>query len=251
MARPRTIARNVPPADGTSGTAGDTMFHVKICGVTTVADARLVAAAGADAIGLNFIPGSPRRIDADAAREVVAAIPAGVLRVGVFAGATADVIMRVAEHVGLDAIQLHGRLAGGDAVDPPRLCAELPLPVIRAVRLAGGSLHEARAWIAAARAEGRGPEMVVIDAAVAVSTAAGQLGGTGAVVDWEGLARAGDPGVPWALAGGLTPANVAAAIRVTGAKAVDAASGVETAPGHKDADSVRAFVAAARRAWEG
>jgi phosphoribosylanthranilate isomerase len=123
--------------------------------------------------------------------------------------------------------------------------------VIRAVRLVGGSLDAARAWIAAARAKGRGPEMVVIDAAVAAGTAAGQLGGTGAVVDWEGLARAGDPGVAWALAGGLTPANVAEAIRVTGAKAVDTASGVETAPGHKDADFVRAFVAAARRAWEG
>jgi phosphoribosylanthranilate isomerase len=251
MARPRTIARNVPPADGTSGTAGDTMFHVKICGVTTAADARLAAAAGADAIGLNFIPGSPRRIDSDAAREVAAAIPAGVLRVGVFAGASAEVIMRVAELVKLDAIQLHGRLTGGDAVDPPGLCDELPLPVIRAVRLTGGSLDEARAWIAAARTEGRGPDMVVIDAAVAAGTVAGQLGGTGAVVDWEGLARAGDPGVPWALAGGLTPANVAEAILVTGARAVDTASGVEAAPGRKDQESVRAFVAAARKAWGG
>ena len=88
------------------------MFHVKICGVTSPADARLAAEAGADAVGLNFVAGSPRLLDLEAARAVAAAVPAGVLKVGVFAGANAAEIRHVAEAVGLDAVQLHGHLAG-------------------------------------------------------------------------------------------------------------------------------------------
>ena len=226
------------------------MFHVKICGVTTAGDARLVAAAGADAIGLNFVPGSPRRLDPALAREVAAAIPDDVLVVGVFAGATAAEMLRVAEEVGLDAIQLHGHLGGPAAVDPPELCAALaPLPVIRAVRLGDGGFAEARAWIAAAVARGRGPAMAVVDAAVPAAAAAGRLGGTGEQVDWRRLVEAGDLGIPIALAGGLTPANVAQAIEATGVGAVDTASGVETAPGRKNPEKVRVFAASALRAF--
>ena len=87
------------------------MFHVKICGVTTAADARMAAAAGADAIGLNFVPGSPRCLAADVAREIVAALPDDMLVVGVFAGADPSDIRRIVEQVGLDAVQLHGHLA--------------------------------------------------------------------------------------------------------------------------------------------
>jgi phosphoribosylanthranilate isomerase len=226
------------------------MFHVKICGVTTAGDARLVAAAGADAIGLNFVAGSPRRLDPALAREVAAAIPDDVLVVGVFAGATAAEMLRVAEEVGLDAIQLHGHLGGPSAVDPPELCAALaPLPVIRAVRLGDGGFAEARAWIAAAVARGRGPAMAVVDAAVPAAAAAGRLGGTGEQVDWRRLVEAGDLGIPIALAGGLTPANVAQAIEATGVGAVDTASGVESAPGRKNPEKLRAFAASALRAF--
>jgi phosphoribosylanthranilate isomerase len=226
------------------------MFHVKICGVTTPTDARMVAAAGGDAIGLNFVPGSPRLIDVDAARAVVAAVPEGVLVVGVFAGATPAEMRRVAEAVGLDAIQLHGHLAGAAPVDLPEACAALlPLPVIRAVRLEADGLTAARAWIVAARAAGGGPSMAVVDAAVAASTPSGALGGTGAVVDWSRLVAAGDLDIPAALAGGLTPANVAEAIRITRARAVDTASGVEVSPGRKDPEKVRHFIHEARRAW--
>jgi phosphoribosylanthranilate isomerase len=87
--------------------------------------------------------------------------------------------------------------------------------------------------------------MAVVDAAVAASAQAGALGGTGAVVDWEGLVAAGGLGMPLALAGGLTPGNVAAAIDATGVEAVDTASGVEEAPGRKDPEKVRRFCAAA------
>lgn len=235
------------------------MFHVKICGVTSVADARVVVDAGADAIGLNFVPGSPRQLDPQAARAVRAAVPAGVVVVGVFAGTAVDDILRVVDVVGLDAVQLHGHLTvpRGDAtgaVDPPERCPGLaPLPVIRAVRLEAGAasgdpLAAARAWIAAARGLGCPPAMAIIDAAVSSGARAGCLGGTGDVVDWPALAGALPLDVPMALAGGLTPDNVAAAVAATRVMAVDTASGVEAAPGRKDREKVRAFVAAARRA---
>ena len=230
------------------------LFTVKICGLTTPGDAALAAAAGADAVGLNFVAGSPRVLGVDVAQAVAAAVPPGVLKVGVFAGATAVEIRRIAEAVGLDAVQLHGHLDGdGPGVDLPALCADLTgLLVIRAVRLEPGSdpLAAARRWLAAAAALGHPPAMVIVDAPVTRGTAAGHLGGTGATADWAACAQALPLGLPTALAGGLTPDNVSAAIRASMAAAVDTASGVESAPGRKDPEKLRAFVAAARQALE-
>jgi phosphoribosylanthranilate isomerase len=253
------------------------LFTVKICGLTTPDDAALAAAAGADAIGLNFVAGSPRVLGVAQARAVAAAVPPGVLKVGVFAGATAAEIRRIAEAVGLDAVQLHGHLEGeGPGVDPPTLCAELAgLTIIRAVRLEPGRqagrlphmgrpsrspeaephhaddpLAAARAWLAAAAALGHPASMAIVDAPVTRGTAPGHLGGTGATADWAAFARARPLGLPTALAGGLTPDNVAEAIRASMAAAVDTASGVESAPGRKDPEKLRAFVAAARQALE-
>ena len=234
------------------------MFRVKLCGVTTPDDARLAVAAGADCIGLNFVPGSPRHLDAATARDIRATVPAGVTVVGVFAGATADEIRRTADAVGLDAIQLHGHLTSDPdhrgPVDPAELCRELaPLPVIRAVRLESEArfddpLASARQWIEAARRMGHPPAMAIVDASVSRETAAGHLGGTGAVVDWVAVAHTRPLDIPMALAGGLNPDNVATAITASGLRAVDTASGVEVRPGRKDADKLRRFVAAARRA---
>lgn len=229
------------------------MFHVKICGVMNPADAVAVAAAGADAIGLNFVPGSPRCIDRDRARAVAAAIPAGVLRVGVFAGAAPADMLALARDLGLDAIQLHGCLPGSGAAglptDVPEVCTALAgLGVIRAVRLEADGLAPARRWLEAAGRCGRVPDLVLVDASLPRGAAAGTLGGTGARVDWDALVAAGPLPVPLALAGGLTPANVASAIGRTGIGAVDVASGVESAPGIKDPAMVRAFVSAARAA---
>ena len=233
------------------------MFRVKICGVTTAADAAMVAAAGADAIGLNFVPGSPRQLDLARGRVVAAAVPAGVLRVGVFAGASAADMLRLARELALDAVQLHGHLDGDrEPIDPPGRCRELDgVSVIRAVRLDRSrsglaGLASAREWIAAAATAGSVPAMVIVDAAVTDSTAPGHLGGTGSLVDWGTLARAGSLEMPMALAGGLTPDNVAEAIRITGLRAVDTASGVESAPGQKDPQKVRDFVTRARQALE-
>jgi len=234
---------------------GDRVFQVKICGVTTADDAAMVAAAGADAIGLNFVAGSPRQLDLDRGRVVAAAVPPGILKVGVFAGMPAADIRRFADALALDAVQLHGHLDGSlEPYDPPTRCGELAgLSVIRAVRLDHsqpglGGLAAARQWIAQAATAGVPPSMVIVDAAVTGGTSPGHLGGTGALVDWTALARAGSLPVPMAIAGGLTPANVAEAIRITGLRAVDTASGVESEPGRKDPQKVRAFVAAARRA---
>ena len=225
------------------------VFHVKICGVTSADDARMVAAAGADAIGLNFVMGSPRCLSIAAAREVAAAIPDDVLVVGVFAGTPADDVKRMVAEVGLDAVQLHGHLSGDGVVDPPTVCGDLaPLIVIRAVRLGSDGLGAARSWMTEAAALGHAPVMAVVDAAVTAATAAGQLGGTGATVDWSRLAAAGDLGIPMAVAGGLTPGNVAEAVAASGAAAVDTASGVESAPGRKDQAKVWEFCRAAREA---
>jgi hypothetical protein len=118
------------------------MFRVKICGVTTPDDARMVAAAGADAVGLNFVPGSPRCLTVESARLVAAALPAGILRIGVCAGMDPSAVRGIAESVGLDAIQFHGHLAPPAAGvpnpcwDPPGVCRDVaPIPVIRACRL--------------------------------------------------------------------------------------------------------------------
>lgn len=229
------------------------LFHVKVCGVTTAADARFAAEAGADAVGFNFVVGSPRRIEPTAAREAVAALPAGVVAVGVFAGMPSKEILEIARATGLSAIQLHGHLDGdGPASDPPTRCMELTgLPVIRAVRMTPHGLTAARDWLRAAEAAGRLPDMLIVDASVASTASGASLGGTGSRVDWDALAREPSLGIPMALAGGLTPANVAAAITATGAIAVDTASGVEVSPGVKDAILVRAFVVAARAALGG
>jgi phosphoribosylanthranilate isomerase len=228
------------------------VFQVKICGVTSPDDVRVVAAAGADAVGLNFVPGSPRQLDEATACELALAAGPGLIKVGVFAGASPEQILAVVRRVGLDAVQLHGHLVGeGPAVDPPASCGALgSVPVIRAVRLEGGEdgLAAARAWLVEAVRLGGRPVMALLDARVAAAEEGGRLGGRGETVDWSAVALAGPLPVPLALAGGLDPDNVAEAVRLSGVTAVDAASGVETAPGRKDPRRVRSFVEAARRA---
>jgi phosphoribosylanthranilate isomerase len=235
-----------------------TPFRVKICGITRAADAKDAAAAGADAIGLNFVVGSPRCLSIERASDIAAAVPSDVLRVGVFVGATVAEIRRCVAAVGLDAVQLHGRWPAADPTlaDPPETCAALAeLPVIRAVHLAPGAgpaaLDPARQWLARAGALGRAPVLVLIDAAPAGPATAATLGGTGRTVDWRALRDAGGLPVPVGLAGGLRPDTVATAIWESGAVAVDVASGVESAPGRKDRVTMERFVAAARTAFAG
>jgi phosphoribosylanthranilate isomerase len=216
------------------------MFAIKICGVTSVDDARAVAAAGADAIGLNFYAGSPRFLPLERAQHVAANIPANVLRVGLFVDAPAETICGAYDALGLDLIQLHGD-------EPPEFLAELgDRPVMRAFRVGAEGLRPVADYLGRCRELGTVPAMVLVDAFVA-----DQRGGTGKTADWDALVAErhllGDAKL--VLAGGLTPDNVADAIRRVRPDAVDTASGVESSPGQKDHDAVRRFVAAARQAF--
>lgn len=203
---------------------------VKLCGITTPEDATLAAEAGADAVGLVFWPGSPRRVDAPAARRIGAALPPLVLRVGVFVDAPPGELAAVADEAGLDLLQLHGREAPAD-------CARMPRRCLKALRVGPGFRpEEADAFAAAASG-------ILLD-----TRAVEAPGGTGRSFDWA-VAREVRARVPFlVLAGGLTPENVGDAIRTVRPDAVDVSSGVESVPGRKDPAKVRAFMAAVRGA---
>ncbi len=218
------------------------MFRVKICGITSEADARAVAAAGADAVGLNFFEKSPRFLVPERAEAVAAALPRGVVRVGLFVNATATRIRETWDQVGLDLIQLHGD-------EPPEFLRELkrrPVAVMRAFRLGEEGLAPILSYLRACRELNCVPELVLID-----SYRKGHYGGTGAMADWDAAKRypLDKWYPPFVLAGGLTAENVGEAIRTVYPSGVDTASGVETAPGKKDGKMVRRFVQAAREAF--
>ncbi len=212
------------------------MFRIKICGITNVEDGQVAAAAGADAIGLNFFEQSSRYIEPDVGRQIARAVGDTVAKVGVFVDASADVVMETYKRVGLDWIQLHGN-------EPPEMLAELgERPVIKAFACGDEGLGPATEYLRRCRQLGRVPRAALIDASVA-----GQFGGTGKMVNWDRLVDWPQSleGTPLILAGGLTAENVAGAIRAVHPRAVDTASGVEESAGKKDAAAVAAFVIAA------
>lgn len=218
----------------------DGLFRIKICGITNPTDAKAAAEAGADAVGLNFYPRSKRYLDLRRAVTVASAVPAHVVRIGVFVNATAEFVRMIAQRLGLGAVQLHG----DESVE---FLAELAdLPLIRAFPLSESHLPQIRQYLAHCRQRGIALRMVLFDAAIA-----GNYGGTGRPTDWRLAAElALDPAVPpVVLAGGLTPENVGDAIRTVRPAAVDTAGGVESAPGQKDTARMKAFVAAASAAW--
>ncbi len=215
------------------------MFRIKICGVTTVDDALMVAEAGADAVGLNFYPASPRYASPGTAKAIVAALPSDVTKVGLFVHSPARDTVEAFERLGLDIIQLHGD-------EPPEYAAELGgRPVIKAFRLGADGLSTAVEYLRRCRQLGCLPALCLFDSRVP-----GVYGGTGQVADWTELKEypSEDWHPPLVLAGGLTPENVASAIEHVRPSAVDTASGVESSPGRKDPGLVRRFVAEADRA---
>jgi phosphoribosylanthranilate isomerase len=204
-------------------------FLIKICGITRPEDAMHAVEAGADLIGLNFWRGSKRFITDSQAREIVAAIPAGVLKVGVFVNPHPLVVSETVADLGLDRVQLHGdeHTESWDWLRPEQ--------VIRSVRVRDeASLKEAEGWQA---------DLFLYDAY------SEQFGGSGKRAPWNLLAQGARR--PFLLAGGLTPTNVAEAIAATHPDGVDVASGVESAPGIKDLRKVRAFIKNARTAASG
>ena len=198
-------------------------FLVKICGVTTPEDAAMAAAAGADAIGVNLWSGSKRFVEPAAARDVLAAVPNGVLRVGVFVDAPVDEVQRQIDELELDRAQLHGD-------ESPAFFDRLDSRLIRVVRVRDQASFDAEA--------GWSPALWLYDAFVE------GYGGGGVPAPWPLIAARARR--PFLLAGGLTPENVAAGIAATRPDGVDVASGVESSARRKDPARVAAFIAAAR-----
>src|SRR5262245_62525434 len=209
--------------------------RVKICGLKTVADVRAAAAAGADAVGFNFHPPSPRYVDPRTAGSLVRALPPFVDAVGVFVEQPYRPMCALASQLGLRSVQW----AGGT----PPVEDTFPFGLVAAFRVKDATdLAAIRAYVGQATAAACPPAAVLVDAHVP-----GQYGGTGQTAPWNLLAGF-DPGVPLILAGGLTPENVAEAVRAVRPYGVDVASGVESEPGRKDPDKVRRFVEAVRAA---
>jgi phosphoribosylanthranilate isomerase len=201
-------------------------FLVKICGITRPEDARQAVAAGADLIGLNFWRGSKRFVEEKQAHEIVAAIPTGVLKVGVFVNAHPLVVTETMAELKLDRAQLHG-----DEIATSWNWMQ-PDQVIRAVRVRDqASLKDALAWEAG---------LFLYDAY------AEGYGGSGQRGPWEVVAAGARR--PFLIAGGLNPSNVTAAIVATRPDGVDVSSGVESARGIKDLRKLRAFIKQARAA---
>jgi len=202
------------------------MTRVKICGITNWADAKLCVDLGASALGFNFYAPSPRSVSPAAAWDIIRRLPPFVEAVGVFVNWRPDAVSSLARALHLHGVQLHGDESAGDV---ETLAAQIT--VIKAVQVKSGFRPESLKKFSAASA-------ILLD-----GFREGLHGGTGATVDWKLAARCASH-ANIILAGGLTPENVAEAITVAHPYAVDVASGVETKPGKKDAQRVRAFMSA-------
>jgi phosphoribosylanthranilate isomerase len=202
--------------------------RVKICGITNLADAQVAVEAGADALGFIFYEPSPRFIPVKNAAEISRALPPYTLRVGVFVNPAEDLVRRTIDECGLNLLQFHGD-------EPPEFCTQFGLMSMKAFRIRdAGSLTELPKY--------------PTDAWLLDAYASDTLGGTGEKFNWDLAVEAQKPGKPVFLAGGLTPGNVAEAIRQVRPFGVDVSSGVESSPGKKDHAKVRAFINAAKLA---
>ena len=205
----------------------DGVPRVKICGITNLDDGRHAAACGADALGFVFYPGSPRFVDPDQARRIVAELPPLVTTVGLFVNETPARIREIVDFCGLNTVQLHGD-------EEPDQCCYPPCRVIKALRL--------RDDMPASVFSAYRVAALLLDAYVP-----DQFGGTGHRCDWEQAAEVASQHRV-ILAGGLNPENVAAAVRQVHPYGVDVSSGVEVKPGLKDPEKVARFIRMAKEA---
>ncbi len=197
------------------------MVRVKICGITNPDDALMAVEAGADALGFVFFPGSPRCVSPELAEAIIRSLPPFVQTVGLFVNEGVETVNLVADRCGLDLVQLHGE-------ETPDYCAAVRRRVVKAFRVRDeSSLDELPNYRVAAP---------LLDAWSPTAH-----GGTGTTFNWEIAARAA-ASRDIVLAGGLTPENVAGAIAAVRPYAVDVSSGVESAPGKKDAGLVSRFI---------
>lgn len=204
---------------------------VKICGVTRPADVDAVAEAGARYLGFNFFPKSPRFVSFETARDLSVDTPVGVAKVGLVVNADDAMLQDLTDKVPLDFLQLHG------SETPERVAeirARFGLPIIKVVGVANAAdVNRIDSYEAVA-------DQILVDAKAPKDAIL--PGGNGLAFDWGLLAARKYWRKPWMLAGGLTPDNVRQAVLRTGARQVDVASGVESAPGVKDADAIHDFV---------
>jgi phosphoribosylanthranilate isomerase len=207
---------------------------IKICGITSAGALDAAIAARADFAGFNFFPPSPRFLNLSDAAMLGAQADGRIARVGVFVDAADSMIAEAVTAARLDAIQLHGAESAERA---GQLRAQFGLPVWKVISVAS------RADIERASAYAGAADFILFDAKT--PKGANLTGGMGLSFDW-GLLAGWQGALPWGLAGGLTPNNVAEAARLTGAPLVDTSSGVESAPGVKDVDKIAAFCKAAR-----
>ena len=209
------------------------MTRIKICGITNIDDALMSIDAGADALGFNFVPDTPRYLkDTKAAAKIIEQLPPFITTVGLFVNADPELIQSIADECHLDMLQLHGD-------ESPQFCQGFNRRVIKAVRIKDES---SCSHLSDYRVSG-----YLLDTYVK-----GALGGTGVAFDWRLAVKAKQYG-RIVLAGGLDPDNVALAVRQVRPYGVDVSSRVEASPGRKDPVKVRAFIQNVRevdREWK-
>jgi len=200
--------------------------RVKICGLRRLADVAAAVEAGADAIGFVFVPESQRYIEPEAAAELCRNVPAFISRVGLFLDQEAEYVRQVLQQVPLSLLQFHGR-------ESASYCRQFGRPYIKAVN------PDSENTVAAVELDYSDAAGILVD-----SHQPGGLGGTGRALDWS---RVSGGRLPLILAGGLNAANVHRAVKAVRPWAVDVSSGVERAPGVKDAEAIRRFIREAKR----
>lgn len=203
-------------------------LKVKICGITNMADADAAVQAGADLLGFVFYEKSPRHVSMETAAEICRAVPAEVQRVGLFVNAEPDFVIEASQRCQLQLLQFHGE-------ESPEYCRQFRAKTMKAFRVKGPETLM--------QMEPYQTDFWLLDAFVP-----GKPGGTGQTFDWQLAAQAVGADRPVFLAGGLTPDNVADAVRTVRPYGVDVSGGVEAKPGRKDHDKVRAFIQSARQA---
>jgi phosphoribosylanthranilate isomerase len=210
-------------------------LFTKICGLTDAAAVEAAVGHGADMVGFVFYPRSPRNLGAEQAEALLHDVPSGIDRVGLFVDPETDFLDQILAKARLDLLQLHGD-------ETPERCRAISvyfgLPIIKAIKVS------TKADLKMAKDYEDAVDWLMFDARSATDGAL--PGGNGKAFDWT-ILKGAEFKRPWLLAGGLTPDNLAEAVKQSGATAVDVSSGVESAPGKKDPARIRAFLDAARR----